>query len=228
MSQSLPPKKRTYVCNAETLVFLRERKGWTQQELAAASGYSERLISKAESGGSISTPAIEVLAETLSSEGYAVYWEDLVSDPVAVAKEYIATTYRNPKELFARLRRYMDEDIVVRFAGDPAVLPFAGEFRGLAEVERCMSTFFAVIEAPPNHDFEACHTYLAQGKDVIIWGDSWLHPIGMPLTEPVKICNRLSFRRGKLCLLEDLYDSLHGSRMLDAASLPQRPDSASS
>lgn len=206
--------KRSYPCNVDLLAFLRERKGWTQQELAAASGYSERLVNKAESGRPISTSAIETLADALSTDGDPVYLEDLVCDVVALAKEYIAALYVHQAQIVDNIRHFLDDDVVFRVSGDPAVVPFAGEFRGIAEVERGFGVMFSVLEAPRDHDYAACYSYLAKGKEVIVWGDSWLHPIGRPLKEPMKISNRLTFQKGKLVLFEDVFDTLHAARAL--------------
>lgn len=76
--------------------------------------------------------------------------------------------YIEQKNIFRAIRHFLDEDIVFRIAGDPAIIPFAGEHRGLAAVERGFAQFFSVLEAPRNHDHTACYHYLAQGKDVIV------------------------------------------------------------
>ncbi len=214
LDSSQRPWKRSYRCNVDLLVYLRERKGWTQHVLAEKSGYSERLISKVESGRPISRAAIEILAETLSTDDDRIYLEDLISDNVALAKEYVNAIYVHQKHAFEKIRHFLDDDVVFRVAGDPAVIPFAGEHRGLAEVERMVGVFFSVLQAPANHDHTACYSYLAQGKDVIVWGQSWLHPIGVPLKQPMMISNRMTFQRGKMIRFEDVYDTLHGAQVL--------------
>ncbi len=214
MNQSRRANSRSYPCNVDLLVSLRERKGWTQQKLAAISGYSERLINKAESGRSISSAAIEILAETLSTEEDPIYFEDLISDPIALAKEFMAGIYVHQKNVVTAIRHFLDEDIVFRLAGDPATIPFAGEHRGFAAVERAFEIFFSIMEAPPNYDYKAGISYLAQGKDVIVWGESWLHPIGVPMDKPMPISHRLTFHKGKLVLFENVFDTLHAAKVL--------------
>lgn len=208
-------KKRSHACHVDTLVYLRQRKGWTQHELSAAAGYSRRLISKAESGQAISVSAIEVLAEALSIDSDPVVWEDLVCDPVAVAREYFTALYRYQRQSFARIRHLLDEEVVVRASGDPAALPFAGEFRGLAEVERRFELFFAALEAPANRDYAGEHVYVAQGNVVNVSGDSWWHPLDRPC-EPVLFSIRLTLRRGKIRLVEELLDTLEWANRLGA------------
>ena len=127
--------KRSYPCNKELLTFLRERKGWTQGELAKKSGYSQRLICKAEAGEPICCHAINDLAETLSLPEDCIYPEDLISDPVKMAHDYIAGLYIQQKDIVQAIRHFLDEDITIRLPGDPDMLPFAGEHCGIAAVE---------------------------------------------------------------------------------------------
>jgi hypothetical protein len=71
-----------------------------------------------------------------------------------------------------------------------------------------------VIQAPANHDHTPWYTFHAQGNEVIIWGESWLHPIGQPMQEPMKLVHRMKFLRGKIAFIEVLYDSLAGAKNL--------------
>lgn len=212
------PRKRSYSCNSELFTYLRERKRWTQQELAVASGYSERLINKAESGRRISTAAIEILAETLSLPEEPISLEDLICDPVSLAKEYIDALYIHQGNIIPAIRHFLDDDVVFWIAGDPAVIPFAGEHRGIAEVESAFKIFFSVIQAPEQMEREPQVTYLTQGRDVIIWGESWLHPIGAPLKKPMMLTQRMTFHKGKLVRFEDIFDTLEGARVLQEAA----------
>lgn len=206
--------KQSSPCNVDLLVQLRQRKGWTQQALASATGYSERLVNKAESGRSISTVAIEVLAEALSTDDDPICLEDLICDTIAVARQFMAGVYVHQKNIFPVIRHLLHDDIVFRLAGDPAILPFAGEHRGLAEVERLFDFLFSIAEVPPDHNHEACYTYHAQNKEVIISGQSWLHPIGAPLEQPIRATYHLTFRGGKIAIFDGVYDTLHVARLL--------------
>lgn len=223
MPRSQLPRKRSYPCNTELFTFLRERKGWTQQDLAIASGYSERLINKAESGRRISTAAIEILAETLSLPEEPISLEDLISDPVALAKEYFDGLYIHQESIVSAIRHFLDEDVVFWIAGDPAIIPFAGEYRGIEEVERLFKIFFSIIQAPEQMEWEPKVTYLTQGRDVIVWGESWLHPIGAPMKKPMILTHRMTFHKGKLVRFEDIFDTLEGARLLQEAASRSNP-----
>ena len=58
--------RRSFRCNGNLLRFFRDRKGMTQSQLASESGYSVRLVGKAEAGQPIRMETVEVLAEALS------------------------------------------------------------------------------------------------------------------------------------------------------------------
>jgi len=209
-----PPRKRSYTCNPELLVFLRDRKGLTQQQLAKAAGYSERLISKAEAGQLISTTAIADLAEALCLSDEPVHPEELITDPVKLAKEYIAAVYTQGKGMVDAIRHFLDDEVVFRIAGDPEQIPFAGEHQGIAAVRQAFDIFYSILEAPADHDYLSCYTFLGQGNEVTMWGETWIHPIGQPMEKPISISHRMVFRRGKLILLEDIFDTFAGQQAL--------------
>lgn len=206
--------KQVSSCNVDRLVQLRLRRGWTQQALAHATGYSERLISKAESGRPISTAAIQTLAQALSTDKEPVAPEDLISDLVALARQFMAGVYVHQKNILPAIRHLLHDDVVFRLVGDPAALPFAGEHRGLAAVERLFDFFFSIAEVPPNHDHEAHYTYHVQNQEVIVSGLSWIHPIGVPLDKPIRVTHHLRFRAGKIACFDCVYDTLYVARLL--------------
>jgi transcriptional regulator with XRE-family HTH domain len=210
--------RKSYVCNGDLLRFVRERRGWTQRELATAAGYSERLVNKAESGRAISAAAMNDLAEALSTGEQPIYPEDLISDPLALAKEYIAAHYVHQKNIIPEVRHFLDENIVHRLPGDSAVIPFAGVCHGIDELDRTFQIFFSLVEAPANHDYESCYKYVAQGNEVMICGESWLHPIGAPMSEPMLLTHHLKFRRGKIYFIEVRYDTHLARQLLQEAS----------
>ena len=87
----------------EPLLFrqLREQRGWTQATLAAKSGYSLRLISKMEAGKSVSPQSHQDVADALSLPERPVSVDDLTSNPVGLARQYIAAMYEQRENRFA-------------------------------------------------------------------------------------------------------------------------------
>ena len=222
MNSSKRTWRQSFSCNAELLVQLRHRRGWTQNELARASGYCVRLVKKAESGRSISAAAIQDLAAVFSTEHAPIHLEDLICDTVPLARQFIAGIYVHQRNIVSALRHLLDDETVFHLAGNPANLPFAGFYRGLLAVERFFDRLFSVVEVPTNLDYESCYRYVAQGQDVMIWGESWLHPIGAPLELPVQVTQRLTFRRGKIHVFDVLYDTQYAARILKG-SQPGNP-----
>lgn len=205
---------RAFACNRDFLRQLRLRNGWTQADLARRAGYSERLISKAEAGSPIARETISDLAEALSSEEEKLHWEDLACDPVQLAQRYIYAFHVHRQNTIEVLEDMIDPEVVFRIAGNPAEIPFAGEHHGIDAVRQSFKIFFSVLEVP-EHDFEKCFQYIGQGPNAIIWGESWIHPIGRPLQSPIQISNLLKFRRGKLIFLDDCYDTAAGAACLN-------------
>ncbi|MCO6042324.1 transcriptional regulator [Aeoliella sp. ICT_H6.2] len=214
-----PPQQKAYACNGELVAFLRQKRGWTQRELAQESGYSERLVSKAEASQSISASTVADLADTLATPREPVHPEDLICDPVTLAKAYIAAEYEHPGNNVEKIRHFLDEDLVTRLNGDPEVIPFAGEHYGIDGLERAYSIFFSIIEPPANHDWRPWYKFACHGNEVIVWGQNWMGPIGQPLTQPMQLVHRFVFQRGKLVLSEVLFDAAQGAEYLRQAGL---------
>lgn len=206
--------KRSYVCSKEQLVFLRERRGWTQQQLADRAGYSIRLISKAENGSPISALAVREIAEALSDDEYQVALEDLTVDPLTLSKRFIFGLYELQAEAIDANLQWIDPDIMFHMAGDPKQIPFAGEHQGIDAVRDCLTLFFTILQPPEGHDPEPHYTFTAQGNDVFVWGESWIHAIGEPMEEPLKISVLMRYRRGRLILFDDRFDTLRGAQIL--------------
>lgn len=214
MAWSTEHVKAAYECNKELLKFYREQRGWTQAKLASVAGYSERLISKAEAGRSVSSDTVADLAEALSTSDCPIFPEDLISDPLQFARIYIQSLYRFREKMFEHVRPFLAEDVIFRVAGDPARIPFAGEYHGAEGVQLLMQRFFAIMEVPPNYDPMPYYRFVGQGNNVVIWGETWMHPFGRPLKTPMPITLLMRFRRGKLYRFEDRFDTEMGGRVL--------------
>ncbi|WDI42450.1 helix-turn-helix transcriptional regulator [Bremerella sp. P1] len=210
---------RAYACNRDFLRHLRLQNGWTQADLAKRAGYSERLISKAEAGVPIARDTIVDLADAFSEiNEEPIYWEDLASDPIQLAQRYLDTIHFYQKDSVDHLLDFLDQDVVFRIAGDPAQIPFAGEHSGIDGVRKFFDIFFTVLEVPKDHDYNQHYQVMGQGPNAIIWGESWIHPIGQPMDQPIRVSNLLVFRRGKLVLLDDCYDTAAGAARLNGSS----------
>ena len=206
--------KRSYACNVRLLKFFRERKNWSQKQLADASIMSERAISKAESGKPVSPGTIDKLAKALSDDKIMVFPEDLITDTIELAKAYMQAFHLSQENMVRDIRRFTDPNAVFHIAGDPRKIPFAGMHNGLEEFDRAMKTFFRLFEVPNDPNQIGCYTFYPKGNDVVVWGESMIHPIGRPMNAPMPVTLRFSYRRGKLNLVEDRYDVNLGQQAL--------------
>lgn len=214
-----PPQQKTYACNGEVIAALRQKREWTQRQLAQLAGYSDRLIAKAEAGLPILAVTVADLADSLSTAETPVHPEDLISDPIAMAKAYIGAQYEHTGDCIDYVRHFMDENILMKWNGDPEIFPFTGEHRGIGAIERAIGIFFTMILPPPNHDWRPWYRFVGQGNEVIVWGQNWMGPIGRPLSEPMKLVHRFVFRRGKMVYHEVLFDAAQGAKFLEEAGM---------
>lgn len=207
-------------CNPTALVGLRKSRGWTQTQLATVAGYSTRLVVKAEAGKPINRATIHDLAEALSTSQRVVTYEDLVFQPIRLAKELIYGTYEYGTELFEKISYFIDPEICLVFAGDPQQIPFAGSHKGLSAVKQALTLFATIMEAPVDCDYRATHHFVvnqANPNEVIVWGQSFFHAIGHPQS-PMDIQLRLQFRHGKLFQIDDRFDTQFAAKQFDRSS----------
>jgi transcriptional regulator with XRE-family HTH domain len=130
-AESSKTPKRFCAVNAVGLRELRLTCGWSQAELARRSGYTARLIRKAESGGTLNYESIVDLAETFTACGTAVRAEELLFDPVSIVKEFVEAYERLGAECIQRLTHYFSPSIQLECLVDPVCFPFAGTWSGL-------------------------------------------------------------------------------------------------
>jgi len=199
-----------YRCNGALIAKLRARLGWTQEVLASKSGFSDRLIRKAESGGQLSTETVKILARTFEENGVPVKEADLLTDPTDLARQFIQYMYTEKSAVIDLLDAYIDDQVVFQFAGDPAVFPFSGRHVGKAAARVAFDQFYSVIQPPEDMAELDAFEFLHTGVGALVWGKTWAHPIGMPMKEPVALAIRMDFQHGKLVLFDDCFDTTMG------------------
>lgn len=169
--------------NGRKLRELRMALGWTQEELAARSGYSTRLIRKAESCQALRRRTIIDLAETLSMGGLPVSDSDLVHDSPAIFKSlYEGLFSDDPAELMpdsGQLR-----SLITEVAGHAGILPLAGRYAGLEGFLELRARFRNMFDAPeptvPDPRWvtsddhvaclgQVCHRQSGNGNAAAVW-----------------------------------------------------------
>lgn len=217
-------RPRSVPCNGELLSRLRKQLQWTQAQLAQRAGYSERLIVKAESGGSIAAETLSTLCDTFCEAGVTADLEDLMNDPAARAREFIHALYFHESEVIVQTRHFLHEEVVFHFQGDPNIFPFAGEHRGVDAAHNAFRLFFSVLEVLEDKSELDDYEYLSTGTGAVVFGHSTFTPRGGQLDEPIKIAIRIEFQKGKMILFDDRFDTQAGERafqnMKDEANEP--------
>lgn len=203
--------KQSFPCNGAYIKHLRKRKGWSQKQLVQASGYSVRLISKAESNGRIALATLVDLAQALSSDSEVVRPEQLIFDPIGVSKFITYATYVLQRDMFSHLRHMITDDLEIVFIGNEQRFPFVGRYFGEEGFQIAIDRFFDCMEVPENVDHEDWYDYYPQNDNpnvVVVWGNSRIHPVGQPSENPLEITQKIEFRDGKVCRFENRYDAI--------------------
>ncbi|MFO0884502.1 MAG: helix-turn-helix transcriptional regulator [Pirellulales bacterium] len=142
----MPPNARFRSINGNLLKQCRLNYGWSQRELARRAGYSERLIRKAESSGSLSISTIRDLAEALSNAGKTISYHQLLIDYVSIATAFMDAYNSLGKQMIAECTQFLSPDLIMFCPADPNQVPFAGEWQGLAGLESYLHLFYSHFE----------------------------------------------------------------------------------
>ena len=204
-------------CNGDAIRALRLKKGWTQAEFAKLSGYTTRLIQKAEKGGALAPPSLEVLAKTLSLDGDVVSIDQLTSTPLSVVKEFIRHINESRGEAGVASAHIFSDDCYIWCAGNREQVPFAGEWKGREGLIQYFRLFHAML-TPSKDGLLQNARYLANGRHVACWAEAHAQVVGMPGEMPVVWVNHLyEVRSGKITKYENHFDTETGSEHLAEA-----------
>lgn len=178
-------------------------RGWTQRQLARAAGYTERLIRKAEFGGTLNIKTVEDLAEALSTPDNAVAVESLTVDIVAIARRWIEAMEQHEVQMVSEIESYLAENFEFVCPGEPGTLPFIGTFKGASGLQQWLKLYFSHVQREKRIVVE----YMV-GEDSVI--ARWLECgtfLGVP-TPPVRINMHFRFVGGLISRIVDDYDTL--------------------
>jgi transcriptional regulator with XRE-family HTH domain len=216
MAWEKTPTQRSYRCNGDLLRQRRRQRGWTQEELAEVTKFSVRLIAKAEAGGNVHPDTAEVLASTLSTPEIPLFPEDLVTHPKELALEFVQLLKTHQSEVVSQSRHILADDVRLVMPGNPEVLPFAGDYVGIDEVDRACRLFFETLECvdldSSEVDFAVC-----EGQEVLV-GYRMTGQIrgltakGIHSAIPMLVINRMRFSRGRICLIHDYFQESHAEK----------------
>lgn len=197
---------RSIAVNGRELRSHRIARGWTQAEHAKAAGYTERLVSKAENGGSLEIATIQDLAEALSTPDQVVSFASLTLDIAAIARKWVETFARLETRMLCEMESLFTDDFEFVCPGDPQMAPFVGTWKGTNGLQRWLDLFFGFFEKTVNEEVE----YMVGDGTVIA---RWLATCTYQGVQcpPVRINMHFQFENGLIARIVDDYDTHTGS-----------------
>jgi transcriptional regulator with XRE-family HTH domain len=186
MNQQVASKraKGSCVCG-QRLRDLRTSCGLTQVELARLAGYSERLIRKAESGGSLSLATIADLAEALSSHQRWVSPAELCCSHEALARLFVDSYDEHERLMLDYCRHILADDFVFHFAGE-ARSRLSGEWLRAAGLQAWLDEFFCLVTRPVRRCLQVSYLtdvneVTARYSDALVAADQCCHTMWVNL-----------------------------------------------
>lgn len=194
--------KRSYPCNPDLIKYLRIRKKWSQKRLALESGYCERLICKAESGGAIASATIDVLAKTLSDDRLKIAPEDLISDPLELSRKFIEAAHTLQANMVKGISHFTHPQGRFQFLCSTPNSLDGDQANGLQQLQSAVNCFFQVQSFVPGQDFTNRYQFYANGNSVIAWGSSTLVTVRTGEIFDLNVTLKLRYQAGKLFSIE--------------------------
>lgn len=194
--------------NGRDLRARRLGRGWTQQQLARIAGYTERLIRKAELGGTLDIKTVEDLADALSTPDCPVGVASLTVNIAAVARRWVEAMEQHEVRMVPVVECFLAEGFEFVCPGEPGTLPFIGTFRGALGLQQWLQLYFGHIRREKKLEVE----YMF-GEDTVIarWLESGTF-LGMP-APPIRINMHFRFTGGLISRIVNDYDTLTAVNM---------------
>ena len=139
--------RKSLTCVPLRLLALRKRKGWNQRQLADASGLSQRVISKAESGKALLTQSVQQIASALATASNPVFPEDLITDQLAIARAYLKAFHTRQTRMTDGISLYLTKNPTFEFSGSEKKILFAGSHRVLVNSTRRFGISFECLKS---------------------------------------------------------------------------------
>lgn len=189
---NLTEERSIGVCG-ERIKYYRSILGWTQDELARRSGYSDRLIRKAEGGHSLSFETLKNLAQALCCNETQVSTDDLISSPQKSVQNFVDFGFSHCDDI-RFIHEIASADCELEFNGD-ARIPLTGTWLGVEGLFRWLKLFRSFVsdkECPEdavvvvNDQNGFIHMRLHFGKKGLV-------------SEPFDMVLRVNFLTNKIC-----------------------------
>ena len=209
------PSSLTVPVNGQKLQVLRQLAGLTQEGLAEKSGYSDRLIRKAEASGPLRKSTIADLAAALSTGSQTVTGDDLVFSQELISLDIAAYLLHGSMSSEVSLGLIHPEFAIV-VAGHELNIPFAGTHVGPAACESFrdqLKRSFGRVEYQP----EQTRCFASAGG-TCVQAVTHLHPpinsIGQLIATDIRWFLTGRFEASRLISFELHYDTGNICRLL--------------
>lgn len=206
-----------HAVNGLTIRGCRKQLGWSQVELGCRSGYSERVIRKAEAGGSLRLQTIKDLAMTMSVDGLAISFQDLIIDLESIARRFVESYDWLGCDMLPACCDMFASDFSFNCPADPNQVSFAGEWYGLSGFQEFLNRFFATFT---RHAGTLKPIYMVSEDRVVA---RFKDQVCFHGYEPISLWVNLhfQFQDGFLIRIDDEFYSLNLSQFLERMRLVQ-------
>ncbi len=142
-------KKLSLKVHGQSIVEQRRKLGWSQEELSRRSGYSIRLVRKAEAGGSIRADTLQTICDTFAQAGCCIKVDDLVCNILSVAQRIVYCYDHFGRDLLKHCGELFTDDMVYHIHADPAQVPYAGRWVGKDGFQQMLDIFHDMFTRRP-------------------------------------------------------------------------------
>ncbi len=192
-------------CNGAKIGEYRKLAEWTQEQLAEFTGYSVRVIRKAEKGGNLRYSTLTAIATAFQRGQLDVCPGDLCTDPLAVVQAFVEAYRVHEDKMVDQIRHLLSEDLEVFIAGDPNMIPFAGTYSGPDGLQEFWNRFFALLERPDKTALSL--QYFVCGHEVVAYGTEQGRIKGLDTDAPSWLSLKFDVRGGQIVRFEDYFDT---------------------
>ncbi len=199
-------------CNGHRITEIRQSLQLTQQELAATTGYSIRLIRKTEKNGNVRFSTLTAIATAFQRHGFSVTAGDLCTNPVQIVQAFVEAYRVHEAEMVGQIRHLLSSTLVTFVAGDPNQIPFAGTYHGPEGLQEFWRRFFGLIDRYDKNALDL--KYFVCGGEVVAYGSETGRLQGQVTDEPTWLCLKFQIEDGLITRFEDYFDTATAQRHL--------------
>lgn len=207
----------TVAVNGQQLQSLRLQAGLTQEELARKSGYSDRLIRKAEASGLLRRSTIAHLTAALSTCDRKVNADDLMFSRESLTREVFSALLIGTSENTESMFQFLHPELQLSVAGQDLLIPFSGDYTGHLAIESFRTRFAACFTIASESPVEI-QIYTAATETCVQCSLPMNHD---SRPDPVQVWwfLKVQFENQVIRSLELMYDTGVICRLLDQMSL---------